>query len=236
MAENLGRNLIFIVTFLSSFILLLGIMPSGFSYSGKSYSNYTYPDYFDKSDVEHIAFFENGTLTRGVTPLTLDFNPDVNMKFYIFWFVIGDNIQFQHITWEWFIFHTAHYMDIEEAGLALSKNETLSNWESDFNASILYPVECNHVTVKVWLTDSNSSRNDIGEAWDDGEIDVSMGFGFDDIRTTFNAWDIVGRLLMFQAVEIGIPLFINIILVMPIWASIGYLIYRLILLAIPFVG
>jgi len=49
-----------------------------------------------------------------------------------------------------------------------------------------------------------------------------------------SAWNIVGMILFFQMPQVH-PLF-NLMFALPIWACIVYTIYRLILLAIPFVG
>lgn len=236
MTERLTPSMIFIICFLSTFFILIGLIPSGFVYSQKTYMQYEYPSYFDKSDIENIKFFENGSLSRGLTSLKLDFNPDVNFAFRIYWFTIGNNIQFKHITWVWLIFETSHTMSIEtDSNFELTKSEAVENWDSDFNATILYPVKCNHITIKVWITDNNSTRNDIAEAWDEGTVNIGMGFGFDDVGTTMSAWDLIGRLLILQAVEIG-PWYLQLMINIPIFAMIAYLTYRLILLAIPFVG
>lgn len=237
MAERLLPTLIFVVTFLSTFIFLISAMPSAFLYAGKSYMNYTYPDYFDKTDIENIAYFQNNTIDRGYSA-TLNFKSEINFKFHVYWedLPFGNHLHFWHITWEWWVFFVEHQMDVEDGDKYLTKSEAIENWDSEVNASIFYPISCNHISVKVWLTDTNSSRNDISEAWDDGSLHIGMGFGFDDITTILNAWDIVGRLLTFQSLDLGVPIFLNALIAIPIWTCIAFLVYKLILMAIPFVG
>jgi len=240
--RHIGGMLIFCVVFLGSFIALLAAVPSQFYTYEEDYEQYQYPSYFTMEDVEHIKYFKNITITRGPGSIYFDFTDQIDFKFIVQWKSAGDNIVPRHVTWSWWIFVIAHTMNIEtEGNWWIDKTEAIANWNPELNASSFYPVFCNHITVKVWLTDYNITRNDLEEAWDEGQIDMAIGFGVDDYATKLNIWSVIGRLLSFQAPTIygltGISAtIINLLICLPLWTCIVYLIYRLILMAIPFVG
>lgn len=243
-SESFGGMAIFVITFLALWILLMTLMPSSFYVMSKQYSDYEVPDYFTQEDIQTIKHFQDANVTRGDT-IVLDFNPDANFKFDVVWATAYDSITFRHWTWELGPFYDAHAMEVDNADYILgdwwiSKSLALANWDGSLNASTFYPVRCPDITVKVWFTDPNQTRNNLSTAWDEGKVTVAMGFGFDDYETKLSAWDIVGRLLTFQSPEIfgltgAAATVINLVITLPFYVCVAYLIYRLILLAIPFV-
>jgi hypothetical protein len=239
-SEKLGRPLIFVVLFLGLFIVLIATLPPEFLSAGmKEYQQYNVPSYFSAEDIQTIKYFKQLNLTAMTY---FDFNPDINFKFYVQKFGwSGYPRFFAHVTWEFFGLMATDSLKIEYDDAWLYLDEALLNWDETVNASIFYPVACNHVTMKVWLTDRNISRNDLSVAWWSDELTLGMGFGYQDKEIKLSAWDIIGRLLTFQAPEIfglsGIfALIVNVIVTLPFYTCIAYLVYRLILMAIPFVG
>jgi len=239
--HHIGGMLIFCVVFLGSFIALLAAVPSQFYVDESGYEQYQYPSYFTMEDVEHIKFFKNETIIKGSKFNYYDFTAEIDFIFFVHWYSSPNQIEIFHVTWKWWIFQTAHRLDIEDLGEAITKEEALTKWNPELNTSVFYPASCNHITVKIWITDSNTSRNDLSQAWDDGEIQIGIGFGIDDYATKLNIWSVIGRLLTFQTPSIygltGISAtIIKLLIGLPLWTCIVYLIYRLILMAIPFVG
>lgn len=246
MDEDLGGKFVFVVSFLGIFIILVSTMPYQFYLTAPEYAQYSYPEFFTKEDIEYISFMRNVTLTAESCE-DIDFTDDaipehgergkVNFKFYCCWMPSLNRIFFKHYEWEWWIFARVHSMYcFNEPNRVefLTKNHLIENWDSDYNASVIYPVSCNCIVTKVWFTDTNETRNNISQAWDEGAIHVIMGFGFDDYETSISSWALVGQLLTFQAPDIH-PV-INAIIAIPIWATIAYVAYILILKALPFVG
>lgn len=242
MSENAGlnRNLIFIVVFLASFFVLIALISTGFIYAGKTYAQYDYPDFFDKQDIENIRFFLSYNITAGLGSWQgYNFEPEgANFRFRVYFEdPLGAEprlFRVYHASPYFIWFWSFHTMMPEEYGIYMDRTELLSVWDSTFNIS-RFIMQCPHITINTWFRDPNTTRNDLGLAFDAGIVEVTLGFGFSDIEASMNAWDIVGRLLAFQAVETGVTP-VNILIAIPIWASIAYLAYRLILFALPFVG
>lgn len=244
------KALIFVFLFLALYTTLLALIPSEFYFyavsGGRTYDPDEY-SFLSMADVQKIRFLKNGSVTwfdmNADPSLTLNFNPDVNFVFDIYWNHWHAGITPRHRTWEFWFFGGSESMKIEmnntQYGEALSKAELISAWDSNYNASIFYPVTCPSITVKVWVTDYNTTRNDIGEAWDDSEVNFAMGFGFDDFEAKQSAVDILGKLLLFQAPTLfglsgGMGEIINIILTIPFYAMVGTLIFLVVIAVVPF--
>jgi len=244
--DSIIGSFVFIVTFMGIFIILVSTMPAQFYSSAPTYQQYAYPDFFSQEDIEHFRHIASINVTKSTFPYVcyyIDFNdetPPADFKFQIHWRAEAqyNKIQIAHVHYEFWVFIGAHPLNIlikqDEGQRYISKSLALEYWDEESNATSLHPVFCDHITVKVWLTDPNSTRNDIAEAWDEGTVQLTIGFGFSDYETTISGWDVVGRLLIFQAPDIH-PV-VNAIIALPMWACIAILIYILILKAIPFVG
>jgi len=242
--------LIFSVSYLFIFGLLIGLMPvlaPNLLYSGKEYSQFDVPDYFSSLDIENIAFFKNQNLVYPQSAIYFDYNPDVNVKLYAEWTVINPYINLNVITWEWLIFHTSEYMrftstnDLVQNEIWIGLMELKDAWQEDFNASIfIAKAPSGIIKVKCWFTDTDDTRNDIEEAWDDGEITLGIGFGIDDVETSYNAFSLVGLLLTFTRPEIfgasgTLAITLNLIVAVPVFVAISYLIYYFVTSIIPFI-
>ena len=231
------------MAFFGTFIILVGILPSVFIYAGgREYTDYDYPDYFTKDDIANIKYFQQMNITRALTTHHMDFNPDIDFKFDIVWSVPWGYVITNHRDWEFLIWYGGHNMEYEELGEYVYKADIVSAWDENTNSSRFYPVDCVDITITVWFTDHNSTRNDIELSYDEGIMTYAIGFGFEGVTATFGAWDIVGRLLLFQDLEVfygteaNEALALHSMIMLPLWLMIAYIIYRLILLAIPFVG
>jgi len=244
--ENLGGKFVYIIAALGIFIILITTMPSQFYSISPDYEGHYYPEFFTQADIEHFRHIASVNVTRNSFPYTdhetINFNdetPAADFKFLVY-FMGGpyNKLQIRHVHYEFLIFMGAHPLNWlvyqDEAGRYISKTEALEYWDSNTYSAGLHPVFCDHITIKVWLTDPNSTRNSLSDAWDEGELQVTIGFGFSDYETTVGSWALVGQLLMFQAPDVHPAL--NAIIALPLWGLIAYLAYRLILMAIPFVG
>jgi len=240
---------IFVFTFLALYVILIATMPAEFFYPfTASGSTYDY-SFLSFDDIKNIRFLETVNITRPALFLNdewFDFTAEINFKMRVTW-ESTNRIWFEHMTWEFLGFQQFDQMKIMEYNVIygsaqhfiLLKEHVIANWDSEYNASILTPVQCDHVSTKVWVMDTNTSRNDIEQAWDDGALTISMGFGFSDYETKMSAIDILGRLLLFQAPTIfgltgDMATIINVILTVPFYAMVGTLIFLVAMMIIPF--
>jgi len=236
--SHVGKMLIFSISFIGCFIALIALTPTEFYMTTKDYTQFEVPDYFDIGDIQHIKHFLNKTIS-GQT--LFDFNTASNPVDHKVILCFYDSELYNcHVTWSWWIFESVDLMTWSNYGEYLSKTEALSAWNSDYNASVL-STQCSHLTIKAWLYDSNTTRNNLSAAWDAYELELALGFGYSDYETKLNAWDILGRLLTFQSpalfgFEGDLATMLNLVISLPFWCCVGYTIYRLILMAIPFLG
>lgn len=241
--EDLGGKLILILAFLGCFFGLVGIAPTVFLQGSKvSYTNYVVPAYFTAQDIQSLRYYKDYNITIGTT-VTYDWTPTPNYKFYLRWQnpITGSYLYLTHVDWQWWFLQHEHSLKWGNA----SQTEMpaldffLACWDPTQNVSITY-ARCQDITLKAFVSDPDLTRNNLTLAWNTGKIHVGLGFGYSDTEAKLSAWDIVTRLLTFSAPEIfgsgPEGLFLNFILALPIYGLVAYLVYRLVLMAIPFVG
>jgi hypothetical protein len=254
MADVQARNVIFFVSILVMFSFLVGLMPVQF-YMGseeEEYYDYNYPSFFTPSDIEKIKYYDNATLVyygqnwgyfdlgseatgyaRFKAWFTYDLNPPFNPRF----------VKLSYITWYWWIFESSercHFegkfvKDMEDHPERIRLVDCTNNWDSDYNSSRFTAESYNSPLVQMWITDTNTTRNDITEAWvTDGNITVTLGMGFTDFETKLSSWSILASLLTYQDVR-GLPNAIAYPISTVIWAGVAYCVYCLILKVIPLI-
>lgn len=233
-----------VVTLLGVFVLLVVSMPSGFYSTSPEYSQTYGPqaDYIEPTDLESIAYFLTYNISypeSGGVEYDFDAEGATGTYVNVRWTstVEGQAFSFWHETWRWLIFKTYEQMfftrDNYDTGyitLAILENY----WDSDLNSSKISPIYVPDLSVNAWFTDPDTSRNNITQAWSANQITVSVGFGWDNATMGYSAWSLVSQLLTFQSPQIHWT--VNMLIAIPIWSAIGYLVARIILLIIPFVG
>lgn len=93
----------------------------------------------------------------------------------------------------------------------------------------------------IYVQYNETAYPNLQAAWDDYNVYVAIGQGYSDTFAKMDAWSVIGLLLSFQAPQVfGVSevwsMVLNLIIAMPIWTAIAYIFYRLILMAIPFLG
>jgi len=140
-------------------------------------------------------------------------------KWWIFYTYIGD------MTW----ITTSG----KEMGTSLEAADVETYWDTDTNTTKFY-LKDDAVSIVCYFSYNTTLYNNVTHAWSNDALEWLTGIDFDQTNTTFSAWGLIGMLLFFQLPDIHPAL--NMLLALPCWICIAYLVYRLILLAIPFVG
>jgi len=104
----------------------------------------------------------------------------------------------------------------------------------DENGFAKFRVECQHFGMDIVLHYNTTEYSNFFEAFKDNQFEAVFGINPHDLNTKLSAWDLIGKLLFFQMPNIH-PI-LNMLIAIPIWTCIAYLIYVLILKVIPFVG
>jgi hypothetical protein len=256
--EDLGAKLVLVLCFLGIFFGVILIMPSVFmTGANPTYNNPNIPKNLRPQDLVSLKYYLTNNLTKNGPSQKYDFSSQgPNFKFTVQWQFSAlrpdDHYYFdiQRENWRFWVWYSTDFMAWSGAGgsNSLIWSDSLgarfaplkffqANIENDTGISKV-SAQDNAITVTVFLADSNSTRNNVTQAWNDGTLTVSIGLGVSSTEAKMSAWDIVSRLLTFQAPQIfgggDVGLFLNFMIALPIYGVIAYLIYRLILMAIPF--
>ena len=252
-AENI--TLVTVVTFLSIFFILVASMPSGLTATPQQGKTVSVPSYFEAVDIQNFAQKYAVNLTD---PLSESYDfvfGGWNMK-------IWDDAQEKAIwvytyaawsvfRWDFDYFHWYDFQGIERSvtgwqTAALTQvtyitynalDDAYIRWVSQNNVTrdaCKWTLKNDHTEMVAYVGFNSSRYSKPSEALFGGELSILFCMNFDKVNTTFNAWNLVGAILFFQTPNVH-PV-INAIIAIPIWIMIAWLIYILILKAIPFVG
>lgn len=234
MSENIGRNIIFIIVFLSSFALLLAMMPSSFLIAHvNDLETITVPNkwYASALATGEYALFDQDVIPYGTTTdLTLG-SIDLHCKFM--WSTRGREIRLDRLTTVFFFIPWEDSLLIDNKfyiGLdTIHKYRVSGNLTSMImkDSKFIY-----HVSISY-----NSTRfANFEEAWnnENGEVLLFIGITVNDSESVWtestNVFNLISQILFFQNPYIHPA--INAFIALPIWISVAYLVIRLILWAI----
>jgi len=245
------RGLIIVVTFLGILVFLIGIIPTQFLEAGQMRQVYV-PDIFETIDLYQYAEYKTIQLNDTGGGLWWSdssyYRADIDIGnhnvdlYYKRANYTNKNMFVVHITYEWIIFPADHELEwINAQGLVRSEDVLgsrrifLQEIEEDTTGGIAkYQVRCDHFTLFTQLAYNTTTYSSIEEAWDMGEYYAFFGINFDDVGTSYNAFALIGMLLFFQLPETH--WIINAFIAIPLWATIAYLMYVLVIKVIPFIA
>lgn len=233
-AETVKRDFAFIVIFFFAFSFFIAHVPAIIRYAGKSYEDMTVPDEWHYlSWSMNITSSDNGTITRPpifYNELLLQLDPyDVSIATW--WFTTSpDELAFYRRDtnmWLW-VFPTYHYEEMEP--FPVTKSYAESKLEGNVSRFIMSDDERNYY---VQIHYDEGTYGNMTQAWDNGELYVWIGLGWEQLPTTVNAWKVITNLLLFQSVEVHpyIDPFISI----GLWVIIAFLVFTLISRIVPFI-
>ncbi len=244
--------------FCASLILIFGLLITGMTtyapeilYSGKTYRNPNIPSDWSKDELEGVDQWLNHTVTYPAilgNYVYYDYPSAIPPQYLrVLWWhnivsVDSSTIQLQdrgmHLGSYWITSDLFDWISNDTGQTDLSKTLAIQYWDSATNKSYFPDVRAPYLKVKVWLSDHITTRNNISQSWSDGNLTIAVGFNQMDAQTGLNAWNLIGNLLAFQTPQafgltgIGATL-LNAIIAIPIWACIGYLIFRFLMMIKP---
>jgi len=216
-----------------------------FQTSATQYRQINMPDSFSLSrDAENLKWYVNNTIERGLipTPATFDFNAKYpqdfpNTLYFSFrWLSIGDTIGGLRVE-KWslpYMYRTEYFLNRSNTQCTYS----MANQHVTNEVSVLEPVFDDYWTETVFLSDYDNSRNNFASAWGEGKLNMTIAFGNANgtNQMSLNGWDLVTRVLTFQAWDLcGSPT-INFLIDLPIWIGTAYITIRIVRLFIPFLS
>ena len=230
------KTFVFAVSFIIIFATLLTTVPVGLQGQGTSLTNVITP--IDPSLLTDFADSVAFNTTDFVPWLTLDIYEYVlNSRDWICGtdgtaFDLNAKIYFLGLAWlgqlEPIRFKT---LDGQERGLSITFDEMESDEEDGTVRYNLIFAENGNTAggfLIYWNTTTYSNPSD---AWDGNALYFLHGVG---LTADTNIVSLLIALLFLQLP--GVPLLVNVLLVIPIWASIIYLLWFIIINMIPFLG
>ena len=240
------RGLIVIVTFLGVSFLLISLMPSEI-YSAEETRTVETPE-FEGIDV--ISFVDTANTAMNETggwtyPLDTSWyiveiddgdgegKKDLGGRDLDMWYKKANEtehkIKHEHL-YGVFIFTFSHFMDhYDKSGINKGKTLDVSDLEANRNPdnkTSMFRIKCNHFEATAIYNFNSTKWANFTDAWDHNELYVFHGIDFDQTSTGYNAFYLISRLLFFQMPEMNVVL--NMIIAIPVWIAIGYIVVILI--------
>ena len=240
MGESSGeiKGLIVAITFLSTFFIITALIPSGFLYTASEGRTVEVPEYFESVDIYSFADTYNFTVANESSVEDFDlggwhvrFHNDFEAEdFYVqlrdIWWIFTYN--FRALDW-----YNNKGIRVSDALHDLDYAELDKNYDSEHNVC-KFTVKNKETTFIVFFGFNTTKYSKPTEALADGDLHCLFCINFDKQNTSVNAWNLVGAILFFQMPDVHPA--INALIAIPLWVMIAYLVYVLILKAIPFVG
>lgn len=245
------RGLVTVGTFLGVAVLLIGWIPSDLYDSPEMRLIETPEGVFETIDIYSFAEAESflmnetggGTLWFDSTYYEMDVdigNHDIDF-YYKKIAESGKATRLFHYYFElWGLWPANHYLrwydrhGVERGTGAVNSYLEISvieeNVEPTSEATSRFKASCDHTSYYVTFVYNASDYNTYEEAWTGGELGVHFGVNFDDVGTSYSAFDIIAGILFFSMPNTNV--YINAMISIPIWIAVGYIIFILVLRAI----
>lgn len=238
---SIGRTFILVISFLGLFAILTNDMPAVFLYGGDRVE-LVYEDWqAARLFMANVTQYANVTISRGSVAVIYqaDWIPEDNygVDLRMSWYA---HPPLHNETWWqrwWWVIYPIWWDYVEIAPYPLTNDTIISHVDSiDQNLTDTFVMSCEAYSyyVNMGFNSSVYANWTAVFADPDAEMQAYVAMGYEDTPSTISAWNIVSRLLFFQVPEIHVV--VNAIIALPIYACIGYLAYRFILWAIPFLG
>lgn len=238
------RSLVVVVSFMSCLVLFLLWMPhEQFEESIIEARLYSSPDDFDISEI--MAWNKTYRVTFNFTmdhPYHIDAD-DSKIGHDLNLYVYTDGIALEHF-WYWFSipcgYHEMEWYDathkdkISEEEFGGDEERLYITTIDNYDYGSIFYVECKHLQLKVTFSYDTETYSNHVDAFDNEALAMSCGVEWEIEKTTYNAWDLIGMLLIFDLPDVH-P-WINALMKVPLWVCISYLCYVLVIKVIPFIA
>ena len=229
---NLGRGVIFCFAFLGVFALILAYMPSQYFYdaSKPKYEERTYPSYWSPADIQNIRWNASAPVNATewysyieIHRVGTDWSDTIYVK--VHWDIGKQQFDFYHWNWGITFFGWATGSCLITPS-PISENTILDSdhLDPDQNSS-RFDMYCDHHSFIVHFIFDEETYSSLEDALTNHDVVVNVGMGWDYERGALGGWDIISRLLFFQAIpQLGSP-FLTSIIALPLWGAIGFIIF-----------
>lgn len=166
--------------------------------------------------------------------------PSISVEFRMFFHdaIYGRSLRLEWVTWYlWWMVNTEIMIWKDSIFSTYIQKADILSHVIVGNVSVSYfeKVYSTNPSVHVQFIDPNQTRNNLGNAWDEGSLNTRISFGTDNVTIAMNALTLVAELLFFQAWNWCDPI-IMFVIDLPFWTLTAYIGARIIRLFIPFLS
>lgn len=234
------RGLVTVGTFITICCILIGLIPATFfSYAGEERQISVDP-YFEVFELQNFNTTYSFTMAMAPTVQSgetgfVDFGGRITRQM---WYDDHTWIDLYNVIWIlppngifWYDQSSVFLKDGYEIGKYLYGSRLNSDYADEGIKGLSYIVEFGATRqMNIMFSFNETSYDTPYEAWQNSELRVMWGMNFDQMQSTFNAWNIIAMILFYNLPDVH--WFVNLLLKIPIWISIAYLSFILLLRAI----
>ena len=230
-----GKQFVFVVVLLGIFFTLVVTMPSGFYVTAPDYDEIDYPDHYTIEDLQTIRFTGNSTgLEYGtLDDFTIEREDMDNIDIRVMWPTGGERQFYFERYWYVWIWRYREAIIYSSTSWPVPYQAIINNVDESGNVSRFEMNDQRYSYIIDFV--NNGTYSSLEASLEDDVVSIFVGMGWDYESGALSGWDLVTRLLMFQAPDITTEM--NFVIAIPIWAMIGFLIFSLLMMfinALPF--
>ena len=238
---------IFCVTFLGSMVLLIAWIPAQL-YTADNGRIVEHPEMFESIDVWSFSetfsyqMNETGGYSVGEWYYFEDDAMNIGNRDFRFNYKCANEtpleLYIRH-KWVWFIFPQFETMEwMNNKGVSRGDYLSVEEMENDSpdNVTVQYRCISPKKGFQYFASFSYNStlHGNFTHAWNYHGLYFFWAVNFDQVGTSYNAFQLIGMLLFFQLPDINV--YVNALLAIPIWSCVACLVTLFILKVIPFIG
>lgn len=220
--ESTAKQIVFVVTLLGIFVILVQDMPSGFYAVAPSYDVPEYPDYWSADEIKAMVNATATNMTVRVQVYEIEVSGVVE-TIYIraqWW---NDAFKFWH--WKWDIWGSQGEIDPHP----LTETAVLANVDDTGNVSLTI-MTCDHHNYYVYIVNPGNYSSLTTCLAADDVVTVDIGVMYDYEQSVLSGSDILTRLLLFQLPNVTPE--INFLIALPVYTLVGVLAFIVITMVV----
>lgn len=249
------RGLVVVGSFITVTILLMMWIPVEFAVSSEQQRIVEPPEYFEAIDISSFAEtwsnnFDDGSLFY-IGPIgwwrqtevdgdadgdfggyDIDFYSDqdkayngrIMVRWVWYWWIIPTGSK----SLTWYDVNGFDVSDMYVGDKTLTGDQLNSDYENE--GKMEYNLKSGSFTIKVYFNFNTTIYDTPVEAWENDDIHTLFGIEFDQTQTAYSAFDVLAMVLFFNLPDCN--WMIKALIAVPIWISVAYLTFILVLRAI----
>jgi hypothetical protein len=235
------------VMFLASFVMVNALFP-GYLQTGQAYRQ-LYESYVTGRETLRGTDFDvfnqtaNQTMTSSLslTYVKITLIKGIDIRGFYHYFSGSQEksmFSFIHVTNTWpftDIPLISHLLVKQDGKNNILRSDILSVYDNSTGGSLV-KISCEHISIDLVFRPNDTSET-LPTALDNGDpINLSFSYQIDFASMGANIWTVLANVLLFQTIKTGqsiLDYMLNALVSIPIYTSIGYIIYRIVAGLIP---